>query len=145
VRKVEALHAGAATPGERDAAAAARERIRARLRELERTSPPVEWRFSMADAWSRQLLVALLRRYGLRPYRWRGQRYTTVMVHVTKRFVDETLWPEYLELSRVLRHHLADVTDRLIRGAIHESTAEAEEIAHPLHLEDGGRGAEYRT
>ena len=41
----------------------------------------------MADDWSRQLFLALLRRYELKPYRYRGQRYTTVMVKVPKKFV----------------------------------------------------------
>jgi hypothetical protein len=40
----------------------------------------VEFRFSLADQWSRHLLVALLRRYGIKPYRYSRQRRTTVMV-----------------------------------------------------------------
>lgn len=89
--KIEALFAGATTDGERNAAAGARERILERLRELEEVDPPVEYRFTMADAWSRQVFLALVRRYGLKPYRRREQRHTTVMLRVTKRIVDETL------------------------------------------------------
>ena len=51
-------------------------------------------KFQLADEWRRRLMVALLRRYGLRPYRYSGQRYTTVMARVPKSFVDGTLWPE---------------------------------------------------
>lgn len=69
LRKIEALFAGAATPGERDAAEAARERIQQRLRDYERTQRPEEWRFSLENPWSRKLFIALARRYGLSPYR----------------------------------------------------------------------------
>jgi hypothetical protein len=42
LRRIEALHAGATTPGERDAAANARQRILARLAELAAADPSVE-------------------------------------------------------------------------------------------------------
>ena len=56
--RIEALHAGATTEGERLAAAAARERILDRLRSFERVDPPVEFKFSVSDPWSRRVLVA---------------------------------------------------------------------------------------
>src|SRR5438093_2323655 len=40
LQRIEALFAGAATPGEREAAAQARDRIRSRLREQQQTDPP---------------------------------------------------------------------------------------------------------
>ena len=65
LRKIEALFAGAGTPGERDAAEAALARIRAKLKAMERKDKPIEMQFSMPDQWSRQLFTALARRYGL--------------------------------------------------------------------------------
>lgn len=124
--RIEALFAGATTPGERDAAAAARERILERLRSLQDQDPPVEYRFTMADAWARRLFVALLRRYGLAPYRYAGQRYTTVMVKVSKRFVDDTLWPEFEQLSDVLQAHLDDVTSRVISQVFNADVSDVE-------------------
>ena len=94
LRRIEAVHARPGSEGERQAAARARARIEARLKELEAEDPPVEYRFSLADQWSRHLFVALLRRYGIRPYRYRGQRRTTVMARLNRRFVNDTLWPE---------------------------------------------------
>jgi hypothetical protein len=126
-RKIEALFARAGTAGERDAAENALERIRARMRELERVEQPVELRFSLPDAWARELFVALLRRYGLRPYRYRNQRRTTVMVKVTKSFAEETLWPEFRELHATLREHLDAATRRIIAEAIHRDSRDAEE------------------
>src|SRR6185369_6234651 len=92
---IEALFAGAATPGEREAAAQARDRIRNRLREQQQTEPAIEFAFKLRDRWSHKLLIAMLRRYQIRPYRYRGQRYTTIMARVPQRFVNEVLWPEF--------------------------------------------------
>ena len=109
LRKIEALFARPGTEGERRAAEQASHRIRARLSALEEREPAIEFRFSMADAWSRMLFIAVLRRHGLKPYRYHGQRRTTVMVRVVKSFVDATLWPEFLELQAVLHQHFEAV------------------------------------
>ena len=126
LRKIEALYAGATTSGERSAAASARERIRERLKEQQGHDPAVEYRFSLADTWSRKLFLALLRRYDLKPYRLHGQRYTTVMVRVPKSFVDETLWPEFQDLSKTLQTYLDEVTDQIINKEIFGDSSEAE-------------------
>jgi hypothetical protein len=85
LRKIEALFAGAGTAGERLAAEAALERVRARLGELSRPDPSIEMQFSMPDQWSRHLFLALCRRYGLKPYRYYRQRRNTVMIRAPKR------------------------------------------------------------
>lgn len=125
--RIEALHAGAATQGERVAAARAMQRILERLREIQGEDEPVEYRFSMPDPWARKLFLALLRRYGLKPYRYYRQRYSTVMVRVPERFVDETLWPEFEALRGTLYEYLGEVTDRVISQAIHADSSEAAE------------------
>lgn len=135
LRRIEALHAGAKTRGERTAAGAARERILERLRSVRATDPPREYKFTMADEWSRRVLVALLRRYGIQPYRYKRQRHTTVMARVPARFVDETLWPEFKELSSVLREYLDDVTQRVIAEAIHGDSSDAGVVVEPPLLE----------
>jgi hypothetical protein len=140
LRLIEALHAGAATAGERLAAAEARARIQQRLAGMAREDPAVEFRFSLVDGWSRKLFAALCRRYDVKPYRYRGQRRTTLMVRAPRRFVKDTLWPEFEELSSVLRAHLEEVTDRLISSAIHADVSEASEVAEPARL--GGRSAD---
>ncbi len=116
--RIEALFARPGTEGEKAAAAGAAERIRARLAELARLDPPVEYQFTLSDRWSQKLLIALLRRYGLRPYRYRRQRRTTVMARVSRRFVGETLWPEFQEFNRTLQAYLAEVTNRVVAEAI---------------------------
>ena len=127
LRKLEALFARPGPEGERAAAASALERLRARLRQLEESQPPQEYRFSLPDTWSRRLFVALARRYGLRPYRERGQRRTTVMLRTSAKFVDETLWPEFVELQKELSRQLEAVTLRIIHQAVHTDTDDAAE------------------
>ncbi len=134
LRAIEALHARPGTSAEGQAAANARERILQRLAELSTDDVPVEYRFSMPDMWSRRVFVALLRRYGIRPYRYRRQRYTTVMAKVSQRFVDDTLWPQYEAFSNSLREYLAEVTDRVVSQVIHEDLTEAAVVEDPPQL-----------
>lgn len=126
--RIEALHSGATTEGERAAAASARERIFARLREAEVSDPPIEMKFSLPDPWSRKLFLALARRYGLKPYRQYRQRYSTVMLRVPRRFCDDVLWPEFIALSAELRTYLEQVTDRVIAEGLHGDSSEAPEM-----------------
>lgn len=136
LRKVEALFADTGFEGEREAAANAIERIRERLRRMQAAEKPIEMQFSMPDVWSRKLFTALLRRYGVEPYRYSGQRRTTVMVRAPRRFVDETLWPEFNQLNQALFHHLSAVTDRIIKAGIFADDSDAETRAAPEVLPD---------
>jgi len=128
LRRIEALIAGGGTAGERDAAGAALERVKARLAEQARIDPPIEVQFSMPDAWSRQLFVALCRRYGLKPYRYKRQKRTSVMLRVPQGWSNTVLWPEFIDLNRALTEHLQSITTRIICDGIHADTSEAEEV-----------------
>jgi hypothetical protein len=127
LRRIEALFARPGTEGERIAAERARERILARLKEVEKEDPAVEYKFTLSDQWSRNLFMALLRRYGLIPYRYRGQRQTTVMTRVSKRFVDETLWPEFQALQATLQDYFDAFTSRIIAQVLSSDSRDAEE------------------
>jgi hypothetical protein len=135
--RIEALFAGATTEGEKVAAAEARRRIQQRLQSVEQSAPPVEYRFTIVEPWSRKVFLALLRRYELKPYRYRGQRRTTLMVKVPKPFVDETLWPEYQQIDNALRTYLDEVTNRIIADVLHGDSSEAAEVAQPAQLGSG--------
>ena len=134
LRKIEALHAGTTFDGERDAAKHAAERIRARIAELRGHEQDVELRYSIDDPWKRQLFLALCRRYGLKPFRRRGQRASSIQVRAPRTFQLKTLWPEYLALADGLHDHLAMVTERAVRAAIHEDITEAPEASEPAAL-----------
>lgn len=127
LRKISALFEGAQTAGERNAAAAALERVRQALAGLEKVERPVEFRFSMADRWQRRLFTALCRRYNLQPFRYKRQRHTTLMLRVPKSFLDKTLWPEYLELRDALNEYLNEATERIIREEVFGEVGEAVE------------------
>ena len=134
LRKIEALFAGATTAGEKAAADAAANRIRVRLGAAAATEAPVEIKFSVPDNWSRQLFIALCRRYGISPFRYRRMHRQTVIVKAPRSFVEQVLWPEFQELSVALTAYLADITERLIREEVHGETADAEEREAPKRL-----------
>jgi hypothetical protein len=132
LRKIEALYAGAGTPGERLAAEAALARLRARLAEAGRQETATEIKFSLADRWARHLFLALCRRYGLEPYRYPRQHRSTLMLRAPRPFVDEVLWPEFTELETELRSYLQEVTLRVIREGVHSDTSDAAEVPQGL-------------
>ena len=132
LRKIETLFAGAGTAGERLAAGAALERVKARLAELGQRDTAIELQYSMPDQWSRQLFMALCRRYGLKPYRYRRQRHNTVMLRVPKGFSDSVLVPEFTQLNQALRTYLSEVTLRVIHEEIHSDASEAQEVPDAL-------------
>ena len=134
LRKVEPLFLGAATVGERDAAGAARERLRAKLGEASRADPPVEMKFTMPDSWSTRLFIALCRRYGFSPFRYTRQRGTTIMVKAPRRLFEEIVWRQFNDLHADLWAYLEQTTERLIRETIHADAADAETAAEPLAL-----------
>ena len=129
LRKIEALHAGTRVDGEREAARRAAERIRARLAELRGREQDEVLRYSLPDPWKRKLFLALCRRYGLKPFREHGRRYSTVLLRAPKTFQIRTLWPEFLALSEELHAHLDELTERVIREAIDDDVSEAAEGA----------------
>lgn len=129
LRKISALFEGATTTGERDAAAAAIERVKKALGITAKVEPAVEFTFKLPDRWQRRLFAALCRRYGLEPFRYKRQRYTTVMLRVPKSFVEKTLWPEYSELKDALDEYLHEATERIIREEVFGDAGEAKERA----------------
>lgn len=128
LRKIERLYAGATTPGEKEAAADAIARIKRRISETAKVDRPIEYKFTLVDGWSKKLFIALLRRYSLKPYRRARQRRNTVMVKVPRTFVEETLWPEFLELSEVLQAYLDEVTERVISQGIYADGGDEEVV-----------------
>ena len=126
IRKVEALFKSTQSHGEMQAARGALERLQAQLAAA--TEPAVEFKFSLPDPWKRQLFLALVRRHGLQPYRRPRQRHTTVIVRLQRKFLDEILWPEYLQLSQLLHDYLDEATRDVISRAVHLDLSEAAEI-----------------
>src|SRR5580704_2405661 len=91
LRKISALFEGATTTGERSASAAAIASVKKALAAQLETERWPEMQFTLPDLWQRRLFSALCRRYGLEPFRYKRQRYTTVVVRAPKTFVNRTL------------------------------------------------------
>ena len=134
LRKIETLFAGGATAGEKAAAGAAAERIRARLGKAARGERPEEIKCSVPDSWSRQLFIALCRRYGLRPFRYPRMHKQTVIIKAPRSFIEQVLWPEFEELSSALTAYLNEITNRLIREEVHGEMQDAEEVEEPRRI-----------
>ena len=117
LRAIEALFAGATTPGERDAAGAARQRLIERLATLA-AEAPVEWQYTGLNPWDQRLLLSLAKRYGLKPFRYKGQRKTTVVVKGPRSFIEEVFSPEFERMAKTLFEHLDEVAKRVIEEVI---------------------------
>lgn len=135
LRKIEALFAGAKTSGERDAAGAAAERIRARLGQIGAAEVAVEMRFAVHDPWSRKLFLALCRRYGIEPYRLPRMKRQSLVVKAPQSFIETVLWPEFNDLNAALVSYLLEVTERVILDTLDGNTAEPEERSGPAQIE----------
>jgi hypothetical protein len=131
--KIKTLFAGATTNGERQAAQAAIERLQQRIDGVPTTGPiadpPVEFRFSLTNPWSLRLFLALCRSKGYRPYRHPRMRRTSVCLMIGKRAVNADLWPEYLEMNKVLTEYLGELADHIISDCINPDRSDAEVVA----------------
>lgn len=128
---IEALLKGATTPGEESAARAAQERIASRLGEL--PARDEDFHFTIPDVWGRKLFTALATKLGLRPFRYRGQRRTTLVVR-TKEDKKALLWKQFLSAHETLAQYLDQVTERVIREALGQATEDVEERAEQKSL-----------
>ncbi len=107
--KIQALIDRTTSEGERKAAALARDRILSK-----QLQEPKEYHITLHSIWQKSLLKALCKKYGLHTYRYPKQKHTTTMVLVTPAFIDEVLWPEYLEYSSLLQDLILEVVDTVI-------------------------------
>lgn len=123
IRKIEALIAGAQTDGEKSAAILARGRLHNRIA-IENKIQQKEFTLYTHDNWHKKLLLAICRKHGIQPYRYKRQKYTTVMVCIDEVFLNNVLWKEFTEYSNHLEKLVEDVTDSIIRK-IHEDEDES--------------------
>lgn len=128
LKRIQALFESSTFEGEKNAAEEAMCKIKEKLESEKLQDPPIEYRFSLPDTWSRKLFVALLRRYGIKPYRYPRQRSTTVMAKISKSFLDKTLWPEYEKLDNALISYLEKITEKVIRESVNSDTSESDVI-----------------
>lgn len=122
IRKIEALIEGAKTEGERNAAILAKIRVNNKLIK-EQQLELKEYALYTQGNWHKKLLLAICRKYGVSPYRYKRQKYTTVMVRINENFLNDVLWKEYLEYSEHLEKLVEEITDSIIQK-IHQEENE---------------------
>ncbi|MEK7432467.1 MAG: hypothetical protein AABZ74_04985 [Cyanobacteriota bacterium] len=125
IKKIESLISEASTAGEKNAAISAKERILEKFPELDPNNKIKEYTLYTPDAWHKKLLVAICRKYEVKPYRYHRQKYTTVTVKTNDNFMNKILWVEYTEYSKLLEELVSEITNDLI-NKIHKE--EEEEI-----------------
>jgi hypothetical protein len=109
IRKIEALIAGAASEGERSAAIFAKKRLQDKIQ-----AQPIEYRVSLESRSKKKLFQAMCYKHGLSTYKYKGQKYTTAMVRVSKLFMDEVLWPEFCKYANMFDELTAQIVNDLI-------------------------------
>lgn len=87
-----------------------------------------EMQYLFPDRWCSRLFVALCRKYKMDPYRYSGQRYTTVVIKGSQDFMDRVVWVEYRALADALVEYLDEVTGKIIREEIHSNTADVKQL-----------------
>lgn len=123
IKKVEALINWAKSDWEKNAAMAAKERILKKYPELDIKNNILEYTIKTQDSWHKKLFVAICNKYWVETYRYYRQRYTTVMVKANEVFLNEVLWKEYLEYSKILEELIWWITDEVI-SKIHKEEEE---------------------
>jgi hypothetical protein len=93
----------------------------------------VEFQFSISDNWQHQLFNALANHYGLRPFRYDGQRDTTIMLKAPERFIEDTFWPQYQNLSNTLRNWLESFTSSVIQDVFQVESIKFEKPTAAAH------------
>lgn len=104
------------------------------MREAQAEAKPEDIKVSVPDIWSQKLFIALCRRYGLKPFRYRRMHRQSLIVRAPRSFVDKVLWPEFRQLSSALTAYIAEITDRMIREEIHGDVADADELDEPRQI-----------
>ena len=133
LRKVEALYFGATSAGEREAAGAAAERLKAARRSVP-ARPSRRDEVQPAGRMVGAIVYRACRRYGFRPFRYARQRRTTIMVRAPRRFFDAVAWRQFSDVHTDLWVHFQQTTEKLIKDAICADTRDAETTAEPSLL-----------
>lgn len=118
IRKVEAQRDSTPFDAERETACRMLETLRAKLAAAREQGSLMEISYSLMNEWERRVLFTLCRHYGLRTFRRRGQRQSTVIVLVSASFQHGTLWPHFVQLTQTLDPLVDGVVSQFLRESI---------------------------
>lgn len=94
--KIQALHSGALTDGEKKSAIMAKRRILKKMACISNGEYLQEYKFSLKNGRNVDVFMEILNRYEIDEYRFLNSSKPTVVAKVPGVFVDKILWPEYL-------------------------------------------------
>jgi len=109
LNKIQALIDRTSSEGERQAAALAKDRILNKERQSLK-----EIHISLQSIWQKSLFLALCKKYRLETYRYLRQKHTSTVVMVEPNFLNDRLWPEYLEYSALFQDHVLNAAGMVI-------------------------------
>ncbi|MFB6350253.1 MAG: hypothetical protein ABEK29_00465, partial [Bradymonadaceae bacterium] len=66
------------------------------------------------------------------PFRYKRQKRQSVMVRAPERFIDNVLWPEYVEMAEILTDYLDDVTTSVIEDVLGQTDTDANVVSGEL-------------
>ena len=113
IKKIEAIIASSKSDGEKQAAALAKSRLLERHEE-EKASKPVEYTVPLGNHWRKKLFIALCQKYQIRPYRYKRQKYTTVMIRADSSLVENILTPEFNKYAAMLEELAEEILGDII-------------------------------
>lgn len=131
IKRIEAIYEQSHFSGEKEAAAAMLKKMKEKVDE-DRNSQISEFKFTFSNHWSRKLFCSLLRRYDIKPYRYSGQRYTTVMAKTSQRIIEKIIWPEFQEIDSELWKYFDNIADSIISKSVYKESKDAEVIDKKL-------------
>ena len=73
-----------------------------------------EFQCNTKNDWDKFVLYALLKRYGIKSYRYRKQRKSTILVRVSKGFMNDVLWPIFTNTADELYSRFTAITTTLL-------------------------------
>jgi hypothetical protein len=62
------------------------------------------------------------------------QRFSTIVLRAPESFINQTLWPEFLQIRTAIDENLNEATERIIRDEVYGDVNEAEERVEPPAL-----------
>ena len=94
--KIQALHSGAKTEGEKKSAIKAKTRILKKIEGFNYPDNSNKYKFSLKNSKNVNIFIDILNRYEIADYKILKKNNTTLVAKVPGLFVDKIIWPEYL-------------------------------------------------
>ena len=114
LEKIEALIERASTEGEKQAALLAKNRVLSSWEERE-SQVLLEYKVTMDSPWKKRLFISLCNKRGLQTYRYYRQKYTTTNVKISKKAMEQEIWPEYIRFAKILDDLVEDIMKDLMK------------------------------